>query len=181
MIDERPEGTDPSPGPAPHDLPTAPATTVEVEEVPEAGGVGLNIAAAILPLALGVFALVAGRNLPLGSFADPGPGLWPTILAIALIVLAAVLGVLVKRSTGTERFTPGVLNVLLGAVSLVSFAFIEYVGFELPTLVVAVVWIKLIGKEKWLTTLATAVGAVAAIYLIFIFGLRVSLPHLIPV
>ena len=94
---------------------------------------------------------------------------------------AVVLFIFARTGSGTEKFTAGVKYVALGAVSLLAYSVIESVGFELPTLVVAVVWLKLIGRETWLSTLLYGVGAVVAVYLIFIIGLRVSLPHLLPI
>lgn len=159
----------------------AAAGGLEFEATPEPGGTALNIVAAALPLVIGLFFLVMGQNLNMGALNNPGPRLWPFILSIACIVSAVVLFIFARTGSGTEKFTAGVKYVALGAVSLLAYSVIESVGFELPTLVVAVVWLKLIGRETWLSTLLYGVGAVVAVYLIFIIGLRVSLPHLLPI
>lgn len=157
------------------------AQGLEFEDVPDPGGPVLNLVSAGFLGAIGVFFLVAGWNLTLGTFDNPGPRLWPLILTILCLVVAAVLALLARTGTGTERFTRGVRYVLLGAVALLAYSVIESVGFELPTLIVAIVWLKFIGREGWVSSIASGIGAVVAIYLIFIIGLRVSLPHLIPV
>lgn len=165
----------------------AAATTVselaalEFEATPDPGGPGLNLIAALVPAAIGAFFLIAGWGLTLGSFGNPGPRLWPMVLSIACIVVAVLLLIGFRTAAGTERFTRGVRYVVLGAVSLLAYSVIEYTGFELPTFVVGLVWFKLIGRETWRSTILSALGAVAATYLIFIIGLRVSLPHLLAI
>ena len=154
---------------------------LEFEDVPEDGGIVLNLVAAGFLGAIGAFFMIAGWNLTLGTFDNPGPKMWPLILSVFCLILAVILAVRARHGQGTEKFTYGVRYVALGGVSLFAYAFIESVGFELPTLIVMVVWLKLIGKETWVSTAAYALGAIAAVYLIFIVGLRVTLPHVIPV
>ncbi|MFT3875380.1 MAG: tripartite tricarboxylate transporter TctB family protein [Propioniciclava sp.] len=154
---------------------------LEFEDTPEDGGVALNLVAAGFLGVIGAFFLIVGRTLTLGTPENPGPQMWPLILSVFCLVVAAILAVRARHGQGTEKFTSGVRYVVLGGVSLFAYGFIETLGFEVPTLIVMVLWLKFIGKESWLSTVAYTLGVIAAVYLIFIVGLRVTIPHLLPV
>lgn len=70
--------------------------------------------------------------------------------------------------------------VALGALSLVAYTLlIERVGFEVMTVLLLVLWMRGFGRDSWRLSLAVAVAACAASYLLFIVALGVSLPHLV--
>ncbi|MFC5752350.1 tripartite tricarboxylate transporter TctB family protein [Actinomadura rugatobispora] len=139
-----------------------------------------NVVAALVPLAVGVVAAVMSWNLGVGTLPAPGPGLWPLLVSVVMVVLAALL-VLRSRPRGDEEpFTKDVVTVAVAVVSLLCYAFLfELIGFEVPTLALLVLWMKGLGREGWRVTAAVSVVATAALYLLFITGLGVSLPHLI--
>ncbi|MDP4502212.1 tripartite tricarboxylate transporter TctB family protein [Nonomuraea turcica] len=140
----------------------------------------LNVVAALVPLVIGVVAALMSWNLGVGSLSAPGPGMWPLVVSVAMVVVAAVL-VLQSRPRGDEeRFTKDVVTVAIAAASLIAYAFLfELVGFEVPTIALLVLWLKGLGRESWRVTAVVAVVATAALYLLFITGLGVSLPHII--
>ncbi|XVQ15753.1 tripartite tricarboxylate transporter TctB family protein [Spirillospora sp. CA-255316] len=139
-----------------------------------------NVAAALVPLAIGAVAAVMSWNLGVGSLPAPGPGLWPLLVSVVMVVLAALL-VLRSRPRGDEEpFTKDVVTVAVAVASLLCYAFLfELIGFEVPTVALLVLWMKGLGREGWRVTAAVSVAATAALYLLFITGLGVSLPHLI--
>ncbi|PXY27141.1 tripartite tricarboxylate transporter TctB family protein [Prauserella muralis] len=139
-----------------------------------------NRIAAAVPLAIGALAAVASWQLGVGDTADPGPGLWPLIVSVAMVVVSAVL-FLQPRPTGTEeRFGRESLVVAVGVLSLLGYALLfERVGFEIPTVALLVLWLKVLGRESWRMTVAVSLVASAASYLLFITGLEVSLPHIV--
>ncbi|MFG2007425.1 tripartite tricarboxylate transporter TctB family protein [Spirillospora sp. NPDC048911] len=139
-----------------------------------------NIIAALVPLAIGVIAAVLSSGLGVGTLADPGPGLWPLVVSVAMVVIAAVQ-VLRSRPTGDEeKFTGEACIVAVAVVSLIGFALLfERVGFEVPTVALLVLWLKGLGRESWRITIVLSLAATAAIYLLFITALGVSLPHIV--
>jgi putative tricarboxylic transport membrane protein len=52
-------------------------------------------------------------------------------------------------------------------------------GFEIPALLLCVIWLKFLGGESWRSTIVISVVTVTAFYLLFLYGLRIPLPHLI--
>ncbi|MEU6642313.1 tripartite tricarboxylate transporter TctB family protein [Saccharomonospora sp. NPDC046836] len=139
-----------------------------------------NIIAAAVPLAVGAIAAVLSWQLGIGDLADPGPGLWPLIVSVAMVVVSAVLIVQSAPTGEEERFGRESLVVGVGVLSLLGYAFLfELVGFEIPTVALLVLWLKVLGRESWRVTIAVSLVASTAIYLLFIAGLGVSLPHIV--
>ena len=52
------------------------------------------------------------------------------------------------------------------------------VGFEIPTVLLLVFWLKLLGGESWRVTASVSVLTTAALYLIFVVLLSAPLPRL---
>ncbi|MGP3911513.1 tripartite tricarboxylate transporter TctB family protein [Nonomuraea sp. 10N515B] len=140
----------------------------------------LNLVAALVPLVIGVVAALMSWNLGVGSLSAPGPGMWPLVVSVAMVVIAAVLMLQSRPRGDEERFTKDVVTVAIAAASLIAYAFLfELVGFEVPTIALLVLWLKGLGRESWRMTAVVSVVATAALYLLFITGLGVSLPHII--
>jgi putative tricarboxylic transport membrane protein len=139
-----------------------------------------NIIATAIPLAIGVVAAILSWRLGVGDLADPGPGLWPLVVSVAMVVIAAVLVVRSRPTGGEERFGRGAVIVVVAAGSLIGYALLfERVGFEIPTVALLVLWLKVLGRESWRMTVAVSLGVSVALYLLFITGLGVSLPHIV--
>ena len=69
--------------------------------------------------------------------------------------------------------------MLIGGATFVAFAALfPTIGFEIPSLLLCVVWLKLLGGESWRSTVIVSVVTVAAFYVLFLYGLRIPLPHL---
>jgi hypothetical protein len=161
------------------------ATTVEelVEqweaEKPPAAGTASNLAAAAVVGALGVLGLLSSLDLGLGRAAAPGPGTWPAIVSAALVVLAVGLAVAAPRTHDAEQFGTTSWLVLVGLATMVGFAAtVGTIGFEIPSALLAFVWLKVLGREGWRTSVVTSVLVTAAFYLIFVVALSTPIPHL---
>ena len=150
------------------------------EEIPRAGAWARYVAV-LVPLVVGGAAMVYSLGLGFGSPTDPGPGLWPFVTS-AVLVAASVVLLVFGRGLGDdyESFTSGARIIALGVASLGVFVVLfQRVGFELPSLLIFVFWLKFLGGESWRTTVAVSVGATAAFYVLFIVLLNISsLPHI---
>ena len=68
---------------------------------------------------------------------------------------------------------------LTGLVTLPPWcALMPVIGFELPALVLCMIWMRFLGGETWRSTLLVSAIVVAAFYGIFVLALDTSIPHL---
>lgn len=139
-----------------------------------------NLVSVAAIVVVGVFAMITGANYGIGEAKEPGPGMWPFALGALTTGLALVVGIRFKRVQDVEKFSAGAIHVLIGVVCMFAFWFLlPLVGFEIPSLLMCVVWLRVLGKEKWRTTAFVSVGIVAAFYVVFIVLLGVPVPRLI--
>lgn len=164
----------------------APATTgpddaeATEEHRPAAAGPAANVVVALVVTAVGVAGVVGSWSLGLGSAAAPSAGTWPFLVSAAITCLGVALGLLARRTDDAEALSPATWRVLAGMASMVGFvALIGVIGFEIPSLLLAVVWLRFLGHESWRLSVVTAVAIVAAFYLIFVGALAVPIPHLV--
>jgi putative tricarboxylic transport membrane protein len=108
-----------------------------------------------------------------------GPAFFPRMLAFALAALSLVLiaRALAGRSDPSRppEMRVGVFAAVI-ALLLVYAAVMPFVGFLLatPVLLATVIW--LLGLRHWATTLGTALGVTAVLYVVFGRTLHVLLP-----
>ena len=57
-------------------------------------------------------------------------------------------------------------------------AVIDTIGFEIPSLLLAFVWLRFLGRESWRSSIVTSLCVVVAFYLVFVAALSVPIPHL---
>ena len=58
-------------------------------------------------------------------------------------------------------------------------ALLPVIGFEVPSLVLMVIWLRFLGGESWRMTAVVSVVTVAAFYALFVLALSIPLPRLI--
>jgi len=149
------------------------------EHRPPAGGPAYQVVPTLVALAIGVTGAVLSYGYGLGTGRRPGAGLWPFVISVMIIALSLILLVVGRKLQDSERFTRTSLLVLVGAASLVALAaMLPTLGFEVPALLLCALWLKVLGGESWRSTVLVSVGTVAAFYLLFLYGLRLPLPHL---
>lgn len=149
------------------------------EERPPAGGPSYQVVGALVALALGVGAALLAYGYGLGSLNKPGPGLWPFIVGVVIAVMSAALLVVGHRLTDSEAFTHSSWQPAIGLVTFVVLAYLmPVIGFEIPSLALCIVWLRFLGGESWRSTVVIGVATTAAFYLLFLYGLRIPLPHL---
>ncbi|WP_228282641.1 tripartite tricarboxylate transporter TctB family protein [Brevibacterium atlanticum] len=149
------------------------------EEAPEPGGGIANLVACAFTLVFGIVGMVLSWNLSLGSLTDPAPGFFPFVVSLITAVLSAAQIVLGRRGGDGEKFNRYSVTVVWGVISLLVFVTaLPLIGFEIPALLLAFVWMKWLGGESWRSAGLYSVLTVAAFYLIFVVALRTQLPHL---
>jgi hypothetical protein len=141
-------------------------------------------AAALAALALAY--LYASRQYPLDTLAAPGPGVFPLVTGLALLVLAAcqaIADVVRRRRGGEERVTgyrspyqrraPVFMAVLLAAYA----ACVPVLGFLASSGALVVLAARLMGLSSWRQSVALAAGVTVAVYVVFVLWLGVPLPR----
>jgi putative tricarboxylic transport membrane protein len=152
---------------------------VEHEYRPPTAGTLSNVITAAGVVVLGVAALVGSLSLGTGSAAQPGPGTWPMIISIVLVVLGVGLLASARRIADAEKFSASSWLVLGGLVTMVGFVLlIDVIGFEIPAALLCFVWLRFLGREGWRMSIVTSLAVVAAFYLVFVAALSVPIPHL---
>lgn len=150
------------------------------DERPPAGGAAYQIVAAVVVLVFGLGAAQLAHGYGLGSLRRPGPGLWPFAVSILIVVLAVVLLVIGRTLDDAEKFTRASFLVLAGGATFIGLGLLmPTIGFEIPAVALCIVWLRFLGGETWRSTIVIALCTTAAFYLLFLYGLRISLPHLI--
>ena len=149
------------------------------EERPPEGGPAYQVVAAVVALAFGVGGAWLAVSYGLGSLSQPGAGLWPFVTSVVVITLSVLLLVVGRHLHDTEAFTRSSLQPAIGAATFIVLgALMPVIGFELPALVMCIVWLRWLGGETWRSTIVIGVVTVAAFYFLFLYGLRIPLPHL---
>ncbi|HET8585096.1 MAG TPA: tripartite tricarboxylate transporter TctB family protein [Casimicrobiaceae bacterium] len=136
-----------------------------------------DFCAGALFIAIGIATILFGTRYALGSAARMGPGYFPRILGILLIVLGGILAVRALRSRGSRiaalRWRPAL--IVLGSVVLFG-AIVRPLGVALSTVILIVVASaashEFRPREAFVAGLLLAAMAVG----VFVVGLQLQLP-----
>ncbi len=135
-----------------------------------------NIVVAGCFLALGAYLAVSSLWLPPGLHGLPGPGFFPRVIGILMIMLSIVLATSALRSVSATPFKLDIKPSLAGTVGL---AFIYLLlwgtgGFPVRTAIFLAFLLRLFG-ERWRISLIVGAALATAITLGFQFGLRLTM------
>ncbi|GGR72707.1 ABC-type Na+ efflux pump permease subunit [Nocardioides luteus] len=149
------------------------------EERPPSGGPSYQVVGALVALVVGVGGALLAYGYGLGTLRRPGAGMWPFVVCIAITLMSVGLLVAGRRLEDSERFSRSSLLPAIGLVTFIGLALLmPVIGFEIPALLLCVVWLRFLGGESWRSTAITSVVTVAVFYFLFLYGLRIPLPHL---
>ena len=150
------------------------------DERPPAGGPAYQVVSALVVLAIGIGGAYLAYGYGLGSLRRPGPGLWPFAVSVLIALLAIMLLVVGRHLDDAEKFTRASLLVLAGGATFVGLGLLlPTLGFEIPAILLGIVWLRFLGGESWRSTIVISVATTAAFYLLFLYGLQIPLPHLL--
>ncbi|WDZ88657.1 tripartite tricarboxylate transporter TctB family protein [Nocardiopsis sp. HUAS JQ3] len=149
------------------------------EEPPKPLGPWANTAVALTVVALGAAGIAGSWALGPGTPADPGSGTWPLLVSVAIAALGVALLGLARRTADTEVFSASSWKVLAGVATMVGFvSVVGVIGFEIPSALLAFVWLRFLGGESWRLSAIASVLIVVAFYVVFVGLLAVPIPHL---
>lgn len=134
---------------------------------------------ALVFLALAVWIIVGTRNLRIGSFSEPGPGLFPLCLGI-LMVLFSVISLFVSNPDKLPKLSweliPRRVLYVIGILFAYRFG-LPVLGHALSTLLLFVSLLKIVGGKRWLPTILWSVVITGAADLLFVRALGVLFPE----
>ena len=138
-----------------------------------------------------ILILVKVQDLPMIKRDIMGPGFFPTICGIAIIVCGVLLFLetlsqskkaatdeTIKAEQETKILNPRELKNLLFFLILGVFVLVacEYLGMLISLFICVVVYLIFQGKEKWWKALLISAGMTVFLYLIFVVFLKVPVP-----
>ncbi|HUP09978.1 MAG TPA: tripartite tricarboxylate transporter TctB family protein [Caldimonas sp.] len=131
-------------------------------------------------LVAGVVFAVGATNYSMGSSARPGPGYFPLLLSFVMAVIGAIVlfKALVFESEGGDRIGAIAWRPLLVIVaSIAVFALIiDRLGMVV-TVPVLIAMSSLAGDEfRWRGVIASAAVLTAGSWLVFVWGLKLTIP-----
>ncbi|WP_324012186.1 tripartite tricarboxylate transporter TctB family protein [Microbacterium sp. JZ37] len=163
------------PAPPPGDT-----TPVPIDDSPPAAGPIANLAGSLVAAAVGALGAVLATSLGIGTLAKPGPGLWPLAVSAVVVILALAQLVAGRHGGDGEKFMRASWMAAAGFASLVAYvALLPVIGFEIPTLLLAFLWLRVLGHERWILSIVGSVLIVVGFYLVFVVALKTSIPHLL--
>lgn len=149
------------------------------DEKPPAAGALANAASSLVVLGVGLGAVILSVAMGLGTPSAPQPGLWPFLISCAMVALGLFQLIAGRHNRDAEKFTRMSMSPLTGLVTLAAMvALMPLIGFELPALVLCIIWMRFLGGETWRSTVLISAIVVAAFYGIFVLALGTSIPHL---
>lgn len=149
-------------------------------ETPKAESRGLRndqVSGAVLAL-LALFVAWQNRVYPVGTLAEPGPGLLPLALAVFLGAVGLLIAVRGGDSDCLRLAAWPELSralVILAACAVAAVA-LERLGYRLTVFALLVFFLGVVERRHWLATLAVAAGFSFLSYLVFATWLKVPLP-----
>ena len=136
-----------------------------------------DLEAGLFFMCFGILTAVLSQQYRLGTIAQMGPGMFPTILGVILAILGAIILIKGLSGRGEEARPLPLRPIILITVSLLVFAVLLLTAgllFALPAQVV----IALAASEHftWRRAIALSVGILAACYGVFVYLLGVTVP-----
>ena len=130
----------------------------------------------VVLLATGVAAVIGSWRLGLGELTNPGPGLWPLVVSIAVTITVSIL-IVIPDTEAYEKWTRRTTLLTGGVLSLVVFILLfTEIGFVVHAFFLLLLWQRVFGDESWRLAFVLAVGGTAVFYVCFAILLGVPFP-----
>lgn len=130
----------------------------------------------VLLIALGIIQVILAIRVNIGSPQQPGPGMWPMITAVGMIV-SGVLVFFTDKAEDYEIWSKRSMVIIAGMFVLALYIpFMLVAGFLIASIILMIVWLRFFAQEAWWVCITVGVGTSVLFYLIFDLLLNVPLP-----
>jgi len=154
-----------------------------------------EIASSVVLFLFGVVFLLYDLKYPLDQWANPGPAVFPLMVGMLLVILAAwqlVQGVRKPKPEVTKESHEGtgslikeflqrnkveVKPLLMIAVFIVYLLMVKWIGFFISNFLFVIMSSKLIGARDWGRPIALSAGVSLFCYFLFEVWLKLSFPR----
>ncbi len=129
---------------------------------------------------LALLIMILSRSYGLGTFARPGPGLYPFVVGLFIFPLSLGLFISVLRSKRNEAFMSGrQMWTFVSFVGICVFWILAMplLGYVLVTLIASFLFAKIMKLEGWSKPLILSVATALFIYFLFDVWLYIDLPR----
>ena len=125
----------------------------------------------------GVAAILLGRGYSVGPAHDMGPGYFPLLISLGLILLGAMIAL---RSLGAAHDRIAAINIkpqifILGAIVFFGL-FIETLGLVLCIIGATIISSFAAGRPRWLELAVLSVAVAASSVALFVYGIGQPIP-----
>jgi putative tricarboxylic transport membrane protein len=156
---------------------STPPTETPVGDPRGAGTAIRNRLVGAIGLAIGVAVILHGTDVGVGEWQAPGPGMWPVVVGLLLCVVSVAAALQRAETLAEQRFRVESFKVLPGVTSLYIFVWaFSVAGLILPAFLLLVLWLRVLGRIQWLTTLVVAAVTTLALQYLFVSVLGVPFP-----
>jgi putative tricarboxylic transport membrane protein len=136
----------------------------------------------VLILIFGALTVVLSLEMPIGTLRAAGPGLFPLILGVLLVLLAGgfTLGTFLRnrRTQGAKPVSPelsGSAGPVVGFMAVIGFAagFLDTLGYAPTAFVIVFALLQILGRRQWRWNLLISLATSAGSHFIFIRWLQI--------
>ena len=115
----------------------------------------------------------------MGSLRGPGPGLFPNLVAILMMILSLFLIIPRRKGEGESFSARSTLRLVIVFIALLAYSFaLEYLGFVVVSFLLMTYLFKTFGtSRKWYAAVLWALASVGMTYLLFEVLLEGNLPQ----
>jgi putative tricarboxylic transport membrane protein len=130
----------------------------------------------------GVWIMVyAWNTLKLGSIHVPDAGFLPFLCGVGLAILGVVWILILQWTKEKENEGPAEKRLwhrpVISLVLMVLYGWaMETVGYITSTLIFMIAWQQIIEREKWIKTMIISLLGTLAMYVLFVYLLKVPIP-----
>jgi putative tricarboxylic transport membrane protein len=128
-------------------------------------------------IALSLFIIVFALQLPASRNGVPGPGTWPILISVIMLISAIVVAIQAVRSEGAaplDMLGKDQIRVYLSMIMLVIYLIgMNLIGFAVSTFVMLFGFISWFSSYRWYTRGVAAFVITAVVYCIFQYALKV--------